>query len=479
MFNMTNPGNKKACIIKREINADKITPVHLLERGKATALLESAYHETGKGKYSILIMKNAFTLYKKDTGYFLLNPNGGNFNLKTRQKSFLDILTQFREKAPEDPTLYEYPIPLGGIGYLGYEFFDEIENISFTNDENRDLYDSAFIFGRVFCVMDHLHDKALLVAVMYDSETEDVDLEKELDEVESIITHDNGSDVKVKNFNAKITSKDDKEQFQSKVETIKDEIIKGNLLQCVISRRITIESDISAIDAYRNLRMGNPSPYMFYLNFEKFQFFGTSPEVMVRVLKDNKLIVRPIAGTRPRGITMAEDNALEKDMLNDPKERAEHLMLIDLGRNDVGKVAVAGSVKLTDEMITERYSKVMHIVSEVEGMLDSTFNSNDAIRATFPAGTVSGAPKIQAIKTIEELEDTRRGPYAGLVGYFERDGSLDSCIAIRSAVVQDGKIYLQAGAGIVYDSVPEKEFEETQNKMLALLDALNISIGGK
>jgi len=212
---------------------------------------------------------------------------------------------------------------------------------------------------------------------------------------------------------------------------------------------------------------------MLYLDFDDFIIFGASPEVMVKV-KDSIVTVRPIAGTRKRGSTKEEDLALEEELKNDIKEKAEHLMLLDLGRNDAGKVSVGGSVKVTEEMVIERYSKVMHIVSEVQGKMLPDKSAEDAITATFPAGTVSGAPKIQAIKTIDRLEEQRRGPYAGLAGYFEKDGSFDSCIVIRCAVYKDKKMYIQAGGGIVYDSDPELEFQETENKMAALMTALGL-----
>lgn len=478
MFDFNN--SNKADIMIKKIPTDRITPVQVLEQLNAVALLESAYYETGRGKYSIMILKEAFTIYKEKERYILKGADNKKFNITTSLKSYLPIIDEFRKRAPEPPPgLDDLRLPLGGLGYLGYEYFEEIEDLKFENEDDRGLYDSAFIFGRLFLIFDHLHDEAVIAAVNYENEANPIELSTAIEEVESRINraiNDGYNGQEEEKIAARIVSPNDKEKFMEKVDFIKDEIYKGNLLQCVISRRIEIETESPvSINAYRNLRMKNPSPYMFYLKFGSFTLFGASPEVMVKV-DSGRVIVRPIAGTRPRGRNMAEDFELENELLNDIKERAEHLMLIDLGRNDVGKVSTGGSVRVTEEMVIEKYSAVMHIVSEVEGKLDKKFNAIDAINATVPAGTVSGAPKIQAIKTIEKLEEYRRGPYAGVIGYFEKDGSLDSAIAIRTAVCKDNKIWLQAGAGIVHDSVPEKEYEETQNKMLALLRALNINI---
>lgn len=476
MFNFNNEVKAKLRI--KTIPADKLTPIKILESLGAVALLESAYHETGKGKYSLMILDEAFTIYKINNKYNLRSPDGKNFTFNTNLKKFLSVLEEIRKKSPVCNMLGEIPIVLGGIGYLGYEFFSEIENINFKKQNDRELYENVFIFGRNFITFDHLHDEAIIVSVLYKNEVCDMDLDKEISDVEKRVKRVIVQEDENKSFDkisAKIVSKNDRSEYIENVGFIKKEIYKGNLLQCVLSRRIEIETRCSPIDAYRNLRMKNPSPYMFYLNFRDYVVFGTSPEVMVKV-KNNKITVRPIAGTRKRGKDAAEDIELEKELINDIKEKAEHLMLIDLGRNDVGKVSVGGSVEVIEYMIIEKYSKVMHLVSGIEGTLEKRYNTNDAIYATVPAGTVTGAPKIQAIKTIEKLERYRRGPYAGVVGYFEADGSFDSCIAIRTAIYKNNKIWLQAGAGIVYDSVPEKEYEETQNKMMALLNAFNINI---
>jgi anthranilate synthase component 1 len=243
----------------------------------------------------------------------------------------------------------------------------------------------------------------------------------------------------------------------------------------VLARRLTVRTGLPALDAYRSLRSFNPSPYLFYLDFDRFQLLGASPEVHVKV-KKGKVTIRPLAGTRRRGASEAEEGRLEKELLTDEKERAEHLMLVDLARNDLGRVCSPGSVRVTESMAIEKYSHVMHLVSQVEGDLASGKAGIEAIRATFPAGTVSGAPKIRAIETLDALEPQRRGFYAGIVGYVEPGGGLDTCITIRSAVKLRDRLVLQAGAGVVYDSVPEREYEETEAKLRALTAAAGLEV---
>lgn len=262
-----------------------------------------------------------------------------------------------------------------------------------------------------------------------------------------------------------------KEDFEAAVKKIRNYITAGDAMQVVLSQRLSLPFSGDPLSVYRRLRVLNPSPYMFFLDLGDFQIVGSSPEILVR-LEKGEITVRPIAGTRPRGQTREEDLALERDLLSDPKELAEHVMLIDLGRNDVGRVADIGSVRVTEKMVIERYSHVMHIVSNVVGKLGRGFDAFDVLKATFPAGTVSGAPKIRAMEIIAELEPVKRGIYSGAVGYIGFEGNLDTAIAIRTAVIKGGKLHIQAGAGVVYDSVPEREWEETLNKGKALLKAV-------
>ena len=273
------------------------------------------------------------------------------------------------------------------------------------------------------------------------------------------------------------TSEFTREGFESAVDRARQYIIDGDAMQIVLSQRLSIPYKSEPIDLYRALRSLNPSPYMYYLNLGDHFVVGSSPEILVR-LEDQEVTVRPIAGTRPRHKDAVRDLALEKELLDDPKELAEHLMLIDLGRNDAGRVSETGSVELTEKMIVERYSHVMHIVSNVEGKLKPGLSAIDVLRATFPAGTVSGAPKIRAMEIIDELEPVKRGIYSGAVGYISWSGNMDTAIAIRTAIIKDEQLYIQAGAGIVYDSVPENEWAETMNKARAIFRAVSMAESG-
>jgi len=265
--------------------------------------------------------------------------------------------------------------------------------------------------------------------------------------------------------------------FKNAVGRIKEYILAGDAMQVVLSQRMSVALAARPLDVYRALRSLNPSPYMFFFDFGDFHVVGASPEVLVRV-QDDEATVRPIAGTRPRGRTPEEDRALEAELKADPKELAEHLMLIDLGRNDIGRIAEVGSVEVTDHMVIERYSHVMHLVSEVHGRIQPGMSAIDVLKATFPAGTLSGAPKVRAMEIINELEPVRRGVYAGAVGYLDWHGEADLAIAIRTALVQNGTLHVQAGAGIVADSDPDREWEETLNKGRALIRAVAQASGG-
>jgi anthranilate synthase component 1 len=276
--------------------------------------------------------------------------------------------------------------------------------------------------------------------------------------------------------NSPLTSNFTRADFESKVEKIKEYITAGEAIQVVLSQRLSQPTDLPPFEIYRALRTINPSPYMFYLDYGDFQIVGASPEVLVRA-EDGMVMTRPLAGTRPRGKTPQEDTALEKELRNDEKERAEHIMLVDLGRNDIGRVSQPGTVVVSELMEVERYSHVMHLVTHVQGKLRPEMNSFDALRACFPAGTVSGAPKVRAMEIIAEMEQEKRGAYAGAAGYFSFSGNMDMAIAIRTMVVKKGVAYVQAGAGIVYDSVPAREYEESINKARALLKALEQAEG--
>jgi anthranilate synthase component 1 len=372
----------------------------------------------------------------------------------------------------------------GLVGYFGYETIRYIEPRLNKNDKDDPIGspDILLMVSDEVIVFDNLGGK-LYIIVHADPNNSDAfsKAQHRLDELVETLANkqiqqplSNGSrTVNENDFVSGFT----RTNYEAAVDTIKQYIVDGDAMQVVLSQRLSIPFESEPINLYRALRCLNPSPYMYFLNLDDFQIVGSSPEILVR-LEDDIVTVRPIAGTRPRGKTEAEDLALEKDLLQDPKELAEHLMLIDLGRNDAGRVAEMGSVNLTDKMIIERYSHVMHIVSNVTGKLKKGMSAIDVLRATFPAGTVSGAPKIRAMEIIDELEPVKRGVYSGAVGYISWNGNMDTAIAIRTAVIKDKTLHIQAGAGIVADSVPANEWDETMNKGRAIFRAVSLAEKG-
>ena len=466
-----------AARITAELPGDKFTPLGLAVKLQARALLESASFHKGRERYSILLLREAFTIQQSREELFLLKESGrgGWQRLPENPGDILDLVSGIAEQhADFQPA---FPFPAGGIGYLSYEYARRFDTIRFQDrDDPLELPEASFLFGHLYLVYDHYTERITLVGLNYREHS--IDLEAAMEEtIERIGDMDfNFLTERRREYPAEVIPEaGERERFLAGVDKVKEEIVAGNLLQGVLSRRLSVRTRLPAIEAYRNLRSVNPSPYLFFLDFDRFQLFGASPEVHVKV-KKGRVTVRPIAGTRRRGRDEAEELALEKELLADEKERAEHLMLVDLARNDVGRVCRPGTVTVTESMAIERYSHVIHMVSQVEGELASERRGVDAIRATFPAGTVSGAPKIRAIETIDALEPVRRGFYAGIVGYIEPGGSLDTCITIRSGVKIGDRLVLQAGAGIVYDSLPEREYEETESKLRALTLAAGVEL---
>jgi anthranilate synthase component 1 len=371
----------------------------------------------------------------------------------------------------------------GAVGFIGYEFIHDVEPVV-TRPAHDELGTPAmyFIVADQLLVFDRVAQTiTVLVNAAIDESASPTDAyETAMEEIERLLSlleqpsEHHPVSVPGEVPSLPFTSNVAKEKFLANVEASKKFITAGDIIQVVGSQRFSVETKASPVDVYRAARSVNPSPYMFLLELDGFSLVGASPEIHVRC-EDNKVEIRPIAGTRRRGKTADEDAALEKELLADPKERAEHVMLVDLARNDIGRVCDFGSVQVRDLMIIERYSHVMHIVSSVEGKLSAGKTPYDLMRATFPAGTVSGAPKIRAMQIISELEGTTRGPYAGCVGYFSFNGNLDTCITIRTALLKDGKAYVQAGGGWVNDSEPEAEFQETVNKSKAMLKAVALA----
>jgi len=376
------------------------------------------------------------------------------------------------------PEISSLPRFTGGlVGYFGYDTVRYIEPRlgDCPNPDKLNTPDILLMVSDEVVVFDNLSGKMHIV--IYADPAEDDAFNKATTRLNQLVRqlHDNipqsvcakPRTVKEKDFISGFTE----EGFEAAVAKAKDYIIEGDIMQVVLSQRLSIPFHARPLDLYRALRSLNPSPYMYYLDLGDFHIVGSSPEILVRV-DDDRVTVRPIAGTRPRGENEEQDQALEQELLADPKELAEHLMLIDLGRNDVGRIAETGSVELTEKMLIERYSHVMHIVSNVTGKLKQGMSAMDVLRATFPAGTLSGAAKVRAMEIIDELEPVKRGVYGGAVGYWSWSGNMDTAIAIRTAVIKDQILHIQAGAGIVYDSVPENEWAETMNKGRAIFRAV-------
>ncbi|OHC75942.1 MAG: anthranilate synthase component I [Rhodospirillales bacterium RIFCSPLOWO2_12_FULL_58_28] len=369
------------------------------------------------------------------------------------------------------------PMAAGLVGYLAYDTVRLVENLPAANPDAMGTPDGIFLRPTVIAVFDNIEDKITVITPVWlngstDAESAYAEGRLRLAEAVAGLERSLPSREKDKTIPGKqeVVSNMTREDFHKMVVKAKDYILAGDILQVVVSQRFQVPFTLPAFSLYRALRRLNPSPFLYYLDFGGFSIVGSSPEILVRA-RGGKVTIRPIAGTRKRGATEKEDKELAEELLADPKELAEHLMLLDLGRNDVGRVAKVGSVKVTEHMSIERYSHVMHIVSNVEGDLDDRFDAIDALLAGFPAGTVSGAPKVRAMEIIDELEPQRRGVYAGCIGYFGANGEMDTCIALRTAVVKDGIMSVQAGGGIVADSDPEAEYQESRNKARALIRA--------
>lgn len=434
--------------------------------------------EAGKIIASHLVTQNALTR-PTDT----LSPTDGERDGVGNVRDGLEVVERVMKKY-RPVTLPGLPRFTGGaVGFIGYEFIHDVEPVVPRPAHDAlgtpTMYfivaDQLLVFDRVAQTITVLVNAAVEEAVnateAYETAVEEIErllslLEQPLEHVPVSVP----SDVPSVPFHSNVA----REKFLTNVTESKKYITAGDIIQVVGSQRFSVQTKASPVDVYRAARSVNPSPYMFLLELDGFSLVGASPEIHVRC-EDRKVEIRPIAGTRRRGRTADEDAALEKELLADPKERAEHVMLVDLARNDIGRVCDFGSVQVRDLMIIERYSHVMHIVSSVEGKLAADKTNYDLMRATFPAGTVSGAPKIRAMQIISELEGTTRGPYAGCVGYFSFNGNLDTCITIRTALLKDGQAYVQAGGGWVNDSEPEAEFQETVNKSKAMLKAVALA----
>jgi len=370
----------------------------------------------------------------------------------------------------------------GAVGYLAYDVVRFFEKLPHCSDDELHLPDSIFIFSDPLIIFDHVQHKMKIISNVPGGVDNKAAYQEALDKIDSVIATLNSSQSTA--FQSRpaaetidtppLTSNFTSSQFVDKVKAAKEYILKGDAFQIVLSQRLRRKTGADPFLIYRALRMINPSPYMFYLNFGDFQLMGSSPEMLVK-LEEGQAETRPIAGTKRRGKNQSEDEAIIASLLNDNKEKAEHTMLVDLGRNDIGRVSRYGSVRVPQYMGIEKYSHVVHIVSSVISELKEGYNGFDLLRACFPAGTVSGAPKVRAMEIIAELEGTKRGPYAGAVGYFDFSGNMDTCITIRTIAMIGNTVYFQGGAGIVADSDPVSEYQETLNKIQVLEEAVRLA----
>jgi anthranilate synthase component I len=471
--------------VYRRMLSDALTPVtafHLLDRGGSGCLFESVIGGENVGRYSFLAVEPFSELVAHGENVVVRGGDGeGGDCFKSP-----DPLDELRRRLaawraihlPELP-----PFEGGAIGYAGYDVVRYVENLPNAPPDDRGLPDLSFAFYDRMVVFDNVSKTLFVIAMARLDKIKDVraaydDACRRVDELVNRLSQPTNlpaADIATGGPPAiEWQSNFRQSEFEDAIRKCVEYIKAGDIFQVVLSQRLMLTLGCDPFELYRTLRVVNPSPFMFFLRTPEVTLVGSSPEIMCRVV-DRQVTVRPLAGTRPRGGTIEEDRRLAEELLADPKERAEHVMLVDLGRNDVGRVAKFGSVKLSDVMVIERYSHVMHITSNVTATLRDDCDAFDALKASLPAGTVSGAPKVRAMQIIDELERHRRGPYAGAVGYIDYAGNMDTCITLRTLVVQGDKAYVQVGAGIVADSVPSAEYQETLNKARGLLKAIEIT----
>ncbi|MFH1888761.1 MAG: anthranilate synthase component I [Candidatus Omnitrophota bacterium] len=480
--------SRKANVIPvyKEISADLDTPVSAflkLKKDNYAFLLESVEGQEKTARYSFLGSKPSIIFKSKGKNIEIIYPGKGSASRFVAAKDPLDeiekIMKEFKAaKVKGLPRFYG-----GFVGYMGYDMVRFFERLPDKNPDELKMPDSIFMLTDSILAFDHVnHTIKIIVNVILPGKKKGSRKIKKTNAYSEAfrkieIIHKDLRKTLVeakgrgKKRDSRVVSNFKKSEFQEMVVRAKEYIKNGDIIQVVPSQRFKVKIESEPFDIYRRLRSMNPSPYMFFLKLREFILIGASPEMLVRC-EDGLVETRPIAGTRPRGKNQKDDLRLERELLKDKKEKAEHIMLVDLGRNDLGRVSKKGGVRVSEFMRVERYSHVMHLVSEVEGDLDKRYDIYDCLRACFPAGTVSGSPKIRAMEIIDELETTRRGPYAGCVGYFSFSQNMDTCITIRTVVIKDNFGYVQAGGGVVADSVPEKEYFESVNKAKALIEAI-------
>lgn len=475
--------------VYRRLLADLETPVSvymkLAQSGQVSFLLESVEGGEHVGRYSFLgVNPRGMLVFDGDTVQQTINGQTEQLALAAGEDPLDRLRREFQRVQPVP--VDGLPRFVGGaVGYIGYDVVRFFERLPETTVKDLDVPDAAFLLPDTLVIFDHAKHQLIVLANAHNTGDPDAAYQDAVRRIDQVVAS-LGRPLPPPDVPAatslppedSLQSNVPRHTFEAMVEAAKEYIAAGDAFQIVLSQRFTRETHAAPLTIYRAVRALNPSPYMFFLRFgDDFTLMGASPEMMVR-LEDGIATTRPLAGTRKRGADDAEDRALEAELLADPKERAEHVMLVDLGRNDLGRVCDYGTVKVSDMMNIERYSHVMHIVSQVDGRLRAGLDAFDLFRATFPAGTLSGAPKVRAMEIIDELEDSRRVTYGGAVGYFSYDGSMDTCITIRSLVMQGNRVYIQAGAGVVADSDPAREYDETVNKARGLATAIRYAEQG-
>jgi anthranilate synthase component 1 len=475
-FKFQHQRNKNQVIYASRKTRDDSEVLNLIDNflcEKNSFIFESVEKGKIRGRYTIF-GKNPDKIWEFNNKNSYLITNKNKKIIKGNPDKIIEkIIEDFKFKTPSGLP----PICSLISGYFSYDSIRYVEKIPNKCKDDLKLPDVRLLRPRTLVIHDNLKKKIFYIINVFNDEkisnykVKYLEIESKINDLLIQASLKKKKFYENKITNIKVKSNTSKNKFLKMIDKAKEYIKVGDIFQVVLSQRFEVKLSKEPLQIYKKLRVSNPSPFMYFFNFEDFQIIGASPEILVR-LRDNKITVRPIAGTRPRGKNIKEDNFFAKDLLQDKKELSEHLMLLDLGRNDAGKVSKIGTIKVTESFLIEKYSHVMHIVSNVVGTHNKKYSRFKSLLAGFPAGTVSGAPKIRAMEIIDELESTRRKVYAGGIGYFSANGEFDTCIALRTAVAKNKKFYVQAGAGIVADSDPIKEYEETVNKAKALLSAL-------
>ncbi|MCP8968368.1 anthranilate synthase component I [Ectobacillus ponti] len=464
---MTTKQTAQPYLLIETMEGDEVTPIVLYHRlqGKKKFLLESSLSKEDKGRYSFIGCNPYLELKSHGSAVELIYED----RTETREGRVLEAI---REVLPFHEIDSPFPFSGGAVGYVGYDVIRQYEQLGDINEDLLEMPEAHLMFYQTFLVYDHkLQQVSFVYVYRPDEERSEEEARGLLREMRAQILKGGMVEAQTADLHATFTSNVTKDEFCGMVEKAKEYIRAGDIFQVVLSQRLTASFQGNPFGLYRRLRVTNPSPYMFFVDFGDYIVLGSSPESLLAV-RGSKVTTNPIAGTRPRGKTPEADRSIEKELLANEKEKAEHLMLVDLGRNDIGFISEIGTVQLEKFMAVERYSHVMHLVSEVSGELKPGMTCFDALAFCLPAGTVSGAPKIRAMTIIDELENCKRNVYAGTVGYISFTGDMDMALAIRTMVVKDQQAYIQAGAGVVYDSDPEAEYEETMNKARALLEVM-------